>query len=83
MAMMPRSTPRQSLESSERAEMVRRAVAALPEELRLPLVLAQYEEKSQAEIATILDCTVKAVETRIYRARKQLRSALAGLLQEF
>lgn len=77
------STPSQSLESSERAEMVRRAVAALPEELRLPLVLAQYEEKSQAEIATILDCTVKAVETRIYRARKQLRSMLAGLLQEF
>lgn len=76
------STPSQSLESSERVAAVRKAVAALPEELRLPLVLAEYEEKSQAEIAEILDCTVKAVETRIYRARRQLRAALAGLLQQ-
>lgn len=75
------STPEQTLESSERAQAVRRAVAGLPEELRLPLVLAQYEEKSQAEIAEILECTVKAVETRIYRARKQLRSALAKLVE--
>ena len=76
------STPSEMLESSERAQAISKAVAALPEELRLPLVLAEYEEKSQAEIAEILGCTVKAVETRIYRARKQLRSALAGLLQQ-
>lgn len=76
------ATPSESLESNERAEAVRRAVAGLPEELRLPLVLAEYEEKSQAEIAEILDCTVKAVETRIYRARKHLREALRLLLQE-
>ncbi len=75
-------TPGSSLETSERAELVRQAVADLPEDLRLPLVLAEYEEKSQAEIAGILDCTVKAVETRIYRARKRLRSALASLLQQ-
>jgi len=76
------ASPRETLEASERAEAVRRAVAKLPDELRLPLVLAEYEEKSQAEIAEILHCTVKAVETRIYRGRKQLRSALASLLQQ-
>lgn len=77
----PASTPSQKLESTERAQAVRNAVAALPEELRLPLVLAEYEEKSQAEIAEILDCTVKAVETRIYRARRQLRQSLQPLLK--
>lgn len=76
------TTPSESLEAAERARTVRSAVAALPEELRLPLVLAEYEEKSQAEIAEILGCTVKAVETRIYRARKQLRSTLASLQQQ-
>jgi DNA-directed RNA polymerase specialized sigma24 family protein len=54
----------------------------LPEELRTPLILAEYEEKSQAEIAAILDCSVKAVETRIYRARKQLRETLGIALQQ-
>lgn len=59
---------------------MRRAVAALPEELRQPLILATYQDLSQAEIAEILGCSVKAVETRIYRARQQLRTALAELL---
>ena len=77
-----RSTPSESFQSSERAEAVRRAVAELPEELRQPLILAEWEEKPQVEIATILGCTVKAVETRIYRARKQLREKLQPLLQE-
>ena len=43
-------------------------------------VLAAYEEKSQAEIAAILRCSSKAVETRIYRARQQLREQLSKLL---
>ena len=73
--------PDESLQSMELAEAVRKAVAALPEELRTPLILAEYEEKSQAEIATILNCSVKAVETRIYRARKLLRDALGNMMQ--
>jgi len=60
---------------------VRDAVAALPEELRLPLVLAEYEGRAQAEIAEILDCSIKAVEMRIYRARKQLREQLRSVLE--
>ena len=59
-----RPSPRETLEAEERAATVRRAVAALPEELRLPLILAEYEERSQAEISEILKCSVKAVEMR-------------------
>jgi RNA polymerase sigma-70 factor (ECF subfamily) len=73
-------TPREHLESAEISEMVQRTVASLSEELRLPFVLAQYEDLSQSEIAAILNCSVKAVETRIYRARKQLRQSLAQLV---
>ena len=72
--------PAEALQSEERAQLVRRAVAELPEDLRVPLVLAEYEEKSYAEIATILDCSAKAVEMRLYRARKELRSRLENLL---
>jgi RNA polymerase sigma-70 factor (ECF subfamily) len=77
----PDPTPSARLQSDERAEAVRRAVAALPEDLRTPLILAEYEERSQAEIGEILGCTAKAVETRIYRARQQLRASLGGLLE--
>ena len=68
--------PDESLQAAERSEQVRRAVVALPEELRTPLILAEYEERSQSEIADILDCSVKAVEMRLYRARQSLRAEL-------
>ena len=74
-------SPAETLEISERAAAVRRAVSALPEELRLPLVLAEYEEQSHAEIAAVLSCSAKAVEMRLYRARQQLRASLAKWLK--
>ena len=77
----PGPNPGERLEIADRAEAIRSAVAALPEDLRTPLVLAEYEEKSHAEIATILNCSAKAVEMRIYRARQALRSTLHGLLE--
>lgn len=73
--------PGATLDSAERADAVRRAVAELPEELRLPLVLSEYEDKSHAEIAAILNCTAKAVEMRLYRARQQLRTRLEKVQQ--
>ena len=75
------ATPRESLQATERAEAIRKAVGQLPEELRTPLILSEYEELSHAEIGEILKCTAKAVETRIYRARQQLRMRLAKLLE--
>jgi len=73
--------PDQTLEAEERAEAVRRAVAGLPEQLRTPLVLSEYEELSHAEIGAILSCSAKAVETRLYRAHKLLRTVLRSLLE--
>lgn len=73
-------TPSESVLAEERADQVRRAVSALPEDLRVPLLLAEYEERSQAEIASILQCSVKAVEMRLYRARQILRQQLSPLL---
>jgi len=71
----------ETVQETERAEAVRRAVAALPEQLRVPLILSEYEEKSHAEIGGILRCSAKAVEGRIHRARQQLRSSLGPLLE--
>lgn len=74
-------TPIDCAQSGERAAAVRRAVAELPDELRTPLILAEYQERSQVEIGEILGCSVKAVEMRIYRARQQLRASLEKFLE--
>ena len=49
-----------------------RGMELLEEHLRLPLWLFSVENLSQAECATILGISVRAVETRIFRARKRL-----------
>lgn len=65
-----------ALERSERVAEVQAAVAALPADLREALVLFEYEELPQAEIAAVLRTTPKAVESRVARARERLRRAL-------
>jgi RNA polymerase sigma-70 factor, ECF subfamily len=68
--------PAETLDSAERSETVRIALNRLPDELRLPLLLSVYEDKSHSEISVILKCSAKAVEMRLYRARHQLREML-------
>src|SRR5689334_18951243 len=62
------------------AEMARldRAIAELPSQLKEPLLLTAFEGLSQQEAAAALGVTVKAIETRVYRARKQIAEALAA-----
>ena len=73
--------PRHSAESQEREKAVKSAIASLPEDLREVLILSEYEDLSQAEIAAIAGCSVKAVERRLSHAREQLRKRLARYLQ--
>lgn len=75
-------SPPEMLQAEERAAAVRAAVSELPEDLRTALILVEYEDCSQAEIAAVLECSVKAVEMRLYRARQQLRERLAPLLEQ-
>jgi RNA polymerase sigma-70 factor (ECF subfamily) len=75
------ATPAEANIETERTAEVKRAIANLPADLRDAVLLAEYEEKSQAEIALIVGTTVKGVETRLYRARQHLRKALAKYLR--
>ncbi len=71
--------PAEKLERDEECEAVRHAVQGLPEKLRTPLILAEYEGKSMQEIGEILECSTKAVEGRLSRARQELREQLSQL----
>lgn len=74
------SAPDVAAEQTERAIAVRAAIADLPEDLRSTVLLREYEDRSHADIAAVLGCTAKAVETRLHRARKTLREKLVRWL---
>ncbi len=59
------------------AEDLERALAALPDQWRLILVLAYVDDLSYAEIAQVMDCPVGTVMSRLYRARHALEERLA------
>ncbi len=70
-------SPEAAVLDQQRLSRLDRAVANLPQGLKEPLILTALEELSHEEAGRILGLTAKAVELRVYRARKALAEALA------
>ncbi len=66
----------------DRAEFIRRAIAALPEKQRVAVLLHKYEEMDYAEIAKILECSESALKSLLFRAYETLRVQLAPLVSQ-
>lgn len=64
--------------ADEAASRLREALAELPVRFRAPVLLAEIEGWSYAEIASALDCRAGTVKSRIFRAKQRLREALAS-----
>ena len=62
-----------------RRQIVERALAALPEDLRLAVTLRDMQGMEYKEIAAALDAPIGTVESRIFRARQKLRTLLADI----
>ncbi len=69
--------PSDKLAKEETVRAVRAAIDELPHDLKTALLLFQYEGMSYQEIAAVVGCSTKAVETRLYRARNRLKKTLA------
>ncbi len=72
-------TPGEAAEAGEKFRAIHEAFRSLPHDLREAMSLFIYEGMGYAEIATVSGCSLKAVETRIYRARQLLKEQLADL----
>ena len=58
--------------------VVQQTLIALPENQRIALILKEYEDRSYADIAEVLDCSVSSVESLIFRARQKLKTLLSA-----
>ncbi|MDQ5878662.1 MAG: polymerase sigma-70 factor, subfamily [Pseudomonadota bacterium] len=74
------NTPESLLHSKQVGETVNAAMEALPEELRMAIVLREIEGLSYEEIAQIMNCPIGTVRSRIFRAREAVAAKLKPLL---
>jgi RNA polymerase sigma-70 factor, ECF subfamily len=75
------ATPDATLLQSELQQAIEKAIGQLPDTQRMALVLRRYEELSYEEIADVLDLSVPAVKSLLFRARTELRERLKNYLE--
>lgn len=73
-------TPDAALLEAELQRTIESAIGELPETQRMAVTLRRYEELSYEEIAEVLDQSVPAVKSLLFRARTELRERLKGYL---
>jgi RNA polymerase sigma-70 factor, ECF subfamily len=73
----PDDSPDQAAIRSESISLIRAAIDKLPHDLKTAILLNEYQSLSYAEISSVLRCSVKAVEMKLYRARQLLRGKLS------
>lgn len=69
--------------NSEQKQIVRRALATLPEEQRQTLLLAYFEGLTQSEIASRIGAPLGTVKTRMRSGMIKLRALLGSQLKNF
>jgi len=69
----------EGLEARQRENLINQAMATLPARQKMALILAGFEEKSYEEIAAAMEISVPAVESLLFRARKNLAKTLRPL----
>lgn len=74
------AAPGDGLGNEELQGKVAQAVAALPQNQKIAIILNKYEDCSYKEIATVLKCSPMAVKSLLSRARAALRESLRGYL---
>ena len=74
--------PDRQVQAKQEAELLHRALAALPPEKREVLVMSRFLELKYEEIATALECEVGTVKVRVYRALRELGDRFFALRGE-
>jgi RNA polymerase sigma-70 factor, ECF subfamily len=68
--------PCETIVREEGCSQIRDSIAELPDHLRAAIILYYYQGMTYSEIAEVLNCSIRGVETRLYRARKTLKQKI-------
>lgn len=71
-----RALPEDEVIEDEQSRVIMKAIAALPEKYRIPIILRDIEERSYEEIASIMELGLGTTKSRISRARALLKEKL-------
>ena len=74
--------PDTALLDAEMQDAIERAIQELPEAQRMAVVLRRYQDVSYEEIGEVLELTVPAVKSLLFRARTELKEKLRTYLGE-
>src|SRR6266852_3854674 len=74
-------SPDASLLETELRQAIEQAITELPESQRMALILRRYEELTYEQIGEILDLSVPALKSVLFRARTELRERLKNYLK--
>ncbi|GGD67611.1 RNA polymerase sigma factor RpoE [Lacimicrobium alkaliphilum] len=80
-ALKENNSPERSLMSAQMEKLLFDTVDKLPEDLRMAITLRELEGLSYEEIATVMECPVGTVRSRIFRAREAIDKVVQPLLQ--
>ena len=72
-------TPENLLSRSELAEGIENALAVMPAELSIALILREFDGLSYDEISKVMECPIGTVRSRIFRARELLDNTIKSL----
>jgi len=75
-------TPERELLASEIKQVIHDTISALPGDLKEAITLREMEGLSYEEIATVMDCPIGTVRSRIFRAREAIDQQLKPLLDQ-
>ncbi|MEZ7957332.1 MAG: sigma-70 family RNA polymerase sigma factor [Rubritalea sp.] len=76
------SCPDQEILQAELKNEVDKAVHNLPEKQRLAVILRRYEKMPYDQIADVLELSISAVKSQLFRARITLRESLSHYLDQ-
>lgn len=71
------------LENQENAKILFEVINTLPENQKTAFILAKVDDLSNTEVAEIMELSISAIESLVFRAKKNLKEKLATKFEEY
>ena len=71
--------PENQLATEQLEKVIKDSIDSLPEDLKVAVMLREFDGMSYEEIAAVMECPVGTVRSRIFRARDAIEKSIAAI----